>query len=224
MQDALTGGWTGVRESHVSAEVASSLRELNHRFLELVAARPDRCNGSRRVGLPDELSGQFAPLSAAQRAAVADCPYALFDLRFHDQEHWRLRLSDPAPWHVSDAAAGDRDVTDFALLALFFAWHVSATAGLTAQLLLGMTESTAAAFRKISLNLLPALVASETIHLTARWNDRRTYWDSLACAAARPDAKALRRVQLYGFQLAAAARLEGHSGCLSGLARFSLRG
>lgn len=207
MQDAYASGWTRARESHVSLEVFSSLRELNHRFLELVAARTEQCHGSRRVGLPDELSGQVAPLSAAQKAAVADCPYALFDLRFHDQEHWRTRLSEPGPWGVSDDAVADRDMIDFARLALFFAWHLAATEGLAAQLLLGMTEPTAAAFRKASLNVLPALVATETMHLTARWNERRTYWESLVCAAAQPDGKALRRVQLYGLQLAAAARL-----------------
>jgi hypothetical protein len=57
------------------------------------------------------------------------------------------------------------------------------------------------------VNQLPPLVATEAVHLSARWNGCPAYWSALTAAASRADPAALRRVQLYGLQLAAAARL-----------------
>jgi hypothetical protein len=70
-----------------------------------------------------------------------------------------------------------------------------------------MNNDTVAAFRHISLSSLPGLVATEAVNLTARWSHCGTYWSALTRAASRADAAELRRVQLFGLQLAAAARL-----------------
>jgi hypothetical protein len=128
-------------------------------------------------------------------------------LRFQDDAHWRQRLQNLGAWRVADEAVVDDATVSFVRLALFYAWHVAAGAGLKAQLLLGMNGSTAAAFRRITVNQLPALVESEAANLSARWGDRTAFWSALTAAASRADAPALRRVQLYGLQLAAAARL-----------------
>jgi hypothetical protein len=205
MQDAFVGGWT--RQSHFSLEMLDSLRDLNHRFLDLVGASVDDWRLSRKLELPGDASGLVAPLSAAQRAAAASCPYALFDLRFHDDEHWRARLTKVGHWRVADETMAEDETANFVRLALFYAWHVASTAKLAAPLLLGMNEPTAAAFRGVTLNSLSALVASETVHLTARWCTSDAYWGALVRAASRADAARLRRVQLFGLQLAAAARL-----------------
>jgi hypothetical protein len=101
----------------------------------------------------------------------------------------------------------DDETVNFVRLALFYAWHVASSAGLKAQLLLGMNGTTAAAFRRITVNQLPALVATEAVNLSVRWSGCTAYWSALTAAASRPDPAALRRVQLYGLQLAAAARL-----------------
>jgi hypothetical protein len=194
MQEAFVGSWA--QDSHLSAETTGSLRDLNHRFLDLAAARSEWA------------AGRVAALSAAQRAAAAGCPYALFDLRFQDDAYWQLRLQPSGSWRVADESSGADDATaGFVRLALFYAWHVAAGTGLKAQLLLGMNGNTAAAFRRITLNQLPALVATEAAHLSARWSGCVAYWSALTAAAARPDPAALRRVQLYGLQLAAAAHL-----------------
>ena len=193
MQDAHTGDW--VWESQLPARLLGSLQELNLRFLGL------------RAGPGGEFGGQAAPLSPAQRLAVAGCPYALFDLKFQDDGHWCPRLQNAAPWRVADAAMGEPEAVEFVHLALFFAWHVASTAKLAAQLILGMNEATALAFRRITVDRLPQLAASETPNLGARWSDCAAYWNALARAAARPDPAGQRRVQLFGVQLAAAARL-----------------
>jgi hypothetical protein len=131
----------------------------------------------------------------------------LFDLRFQEDEHWRARLAAGAAWRVADEAAIDAETAAFVRLALFYAWHAASTAKLTAQLLLGMSERTAAAFRSVTLHHLLGLVASESAHLTARWPGSSVFWDALTRAAARRDPARLRRIQLFGLQLAAAARL-----------------
>ena len=61
----------------------------------------DPARGKRR-----RLAAQVAPLSAAQRAAAAGCPYALFDLRFQDDAHWRARLQNADDWRVADESRG----------------------------------------------------------------------------------------------------------------------
>jgi len=205
MHEATVGGWA--QESHLSAEVLGSLRDLNHRFLDLAAAGSGEWSAAGNAWLPAGLGGQVAPLSAAQREAAAGCPYALFDLRFQDDGHWRCRLQDSRAWRVADEAMADGEAASFVRLALFYAWHVASSAGLKAQLLLGMNGNTAAAFRRITVNHLPALAVTEAKHLTARWSDCGAFWNALTAAAVRADPAALRRVQLHGLQLAAAERL-----------------
>jgi len=204
MQDAICGSWA--RSSHLSAGNLGSLRDLNHRFLDLAAARSSGW-AAAGTGLPSELAGRVAPLSAAQRDAVAACPYALFDLRFQDGGYWRRRLQNSGDWRVADESIVDDDTVSFVRLALFYAWHVAVSGGLTGQVLMGMSGDTAAALLRITVNQLPALVVTEAANLSARWSECTAFWNALTAAASHDDPAALRRVQLHGLQLAAAARL-----------------
>jgi hypothetical protein len=204
MQDAHIGTW--LRKAHVPAEIQVSVRDLNHRFLDLVAGRPGGWGMPGR-GLPAAVSARIAPLSAAQKSAAANCPYVLFDLRFHDDGYWRTRLRAAALGGVAEGIAVDGKTLDFARLALFFAWHVASTTKLAPQLLLGMHEVTAAAFRETTIDCLPSLAETEARLLTARWSHCTAYWSALSGAAARQNPASLRRIQLYGLQLAAASRL-----------------
>jgi hypothetical protein len=198
MQDAFL--WT--RQASFAAHTLAPLRELNRRFLSLVAAHSQSPGALK---LPTETAAPIASLSEEARAAAADCPYALFDLRFHDHAHWRTRLGES--WRIADEAAVAHDLAAFAHLAIFYAWHLAATPKPGAQLWLGMAEPTAAAFRAASLDRLPALAASEAVNLSARWSTSTFYWRALASAAARGDPRRLRRVQLFGLQLGAARLL-----------------
>jgi hypothetical protein len=197
VQDAFIGNWT--QQSHVAPEHLHSMRGLNRRFLDLAA------DGRFTPGL----EAQIAPLSPAQRAAAANCPYALFDLRFEDACYWnsRLDLFGFGTFLIADEPRICEDTIDFARLALFYTWHLASSAALTAHLLFGLRSDTVEAFRRVPVDALPALAYSEAANLTARWSGCSTYWTALIAAAARPDAAALRRVQLSGFQLAAAAQL-----------------
>jgi len=195
-----------IREPRPSIGMQNSIRELNHRFLDLVSADAG-CWRPAALGFMQAVSEQVTPLSAAQKAAASNCPYALFDLRFHDVGYWQSRLRASGDWTVADELSVDRDTLEFVRLALFFAWHVASTSQLEAQLLLGMHAGTAVAFRRVTIDCLAPLAVTETTHLTARWNDCPSYWTALTGAAARPNLAGLRRVQLYGLQLAAAANL-----------------
>lgn len=195
MQDAYGGNWT--RQPHVSIEHLASMRGLNRRFLELAGS------GLLAPGLTRQVAG----LSPPQRFAAANCPYALFDLRFEDDVHWRARLQALGAWQIADDPKFDAEIVDFVRLALFYSWHLASSAGLAAGLLLGMHGNTAAALRAIAVDALPALALAEAPNLTARWSGCGSYWSALISAAARPDPAALRRVQLSGLQLAAATQL-----------------
>jgi len=205
MQVLNVGGWA--RESQLSLEILESLRELNHRFLDLVGSSAGDWHATQGPGWPGDLSRQLASLSAAERKAIAGCPFALFDLRFHDDGYWRARLQSAGQWAVCDATAGDQKTLEFVRLALFFAWHVAATASLAARFLTGMNEMTVAAFRSITIDCIPALAMTESVHLTARWSDRAAYWAALTGAASRSNTAVLRRIQMSGLQLAAAMQL-----------------
>ena len=198
MQDPVL--WT--RQASFAAHPLAALRELNRRFLDLAAVHSESPGDLK---MPKETAAPIASLSAEARAAAADCPYALFDLRFHDEVHWRARLGES--WCIADEAEVADDVAAFTSLALFYAWHLAWTPKLAAQLWLGMPESTAAAFRAASLDRLPALAASEAVNLSARWSTSTFYWRALTSAAARGDPRRLRRVQLFGLQLGAARLL-----------------
>jgi hypothetical protein len=171
-----------------------SLRELNLRFLELDWTRA-------------AFGGRIAALTRTQRAVMADCPYALFDLRLADYEYWQLRLQDASPWHVADCAPIGADHAEFMGLALFFAWYSASAAKLSAKLALCMHERTAAALGAVTVNRIPDLVATESAALSARWSHCVPFWSALALSAASGDAQRLKRVQLSGIQLAAATHL-----------------
>ena len=208
MQDGISGGWA--RGPHLSPEQLNSVRGLNARFLDLAGGAVVGWEAARAPGGPPLLGGgvaeMLARLSPLQRAAVASCPYALFDLRFEDEVYWKTRLTQSVQYRVADEPV-DPAVVDFVRLALFYAWHVAHTSSLAAQFLLGMAPATVEALRGLGVNSLPALADSEAANLSARWRHSAAYWSALIGAAARADTPALRRIQLHGLQLAAAARL-----------------
>lgn len=177
-------------------EGQESLRELNRRYLGLA--------DSAGLARPPP---RVAALSAAQLTAAANCPYALFDVRFGDAAYWAPRLQGAPAWAVADAPPVGIDAVEFVRLALFYAWHVATSAPRHTQLLLGMPGSVAAAFALITVDRIPGIAVAEAGNLAPRWHNCEAYWNALIDAAARTSTAALRRAQLRGIQFAAAARL-----------------
>jgi hypothetical protein len=179
-----------------SLDIRDSLRELNRRYLGLATA----AGGIRPLA-------RAAALSPEQIAAAANCPYALFDVRFGDSSYWAPRLQSAAPWRVADAPQFAIEAVEFVRLALFYVWHVATSAPLHTHVLLGMPRNVAAAFALLTVDRLPAIALAEAGNLTPRWHNCDAYWNALIDAAANPAGAALRRAQLRGIQFAAAARL-----------------
>lgn len=196
MHGSTDGVWA--EDARLPHEILDSLRDLNLRFLELLRAG---CGSAYRRPPPGELT-------RAQLEALARCPYALFDLNFADAVHWQLRLDRARHWQVADEARPEAGAVEFTRLALFFAWHAVRVHGVSAQLTLGLPPTTVEAFRAVSLDRLPALAPGASQLLAPRWQDCGTFWSALFRAATSRDPSRLERVQLYGVQLAACARLK----------------
>jgi hypothetical protein len=204
MQQTPPGHWTP--QPLYTLEAMGPLHDLNRHFLDLLADR-ENFRACTRAAESATLACALAALTPAQRAQAARCPYALFDLRFQDAEHWRQRLEGTKAWRIEDAEAPGHERLEFVHVALFYAWHVAWTGQLAAQVMLGMPAGTAHALRVTALNSLPALAPRAALELKARFSPRGSFWSSLIRSAARGDAAQLKRVQLFGLQLAAAAHL-----------------
>ena len=189
MHDPIIEPWT--REAPITGETSPTLRELNLSFLAL-----DGLAAPAIVALP-----------SARKAAIAECPYALFDLRFDDDAHWRTRLDTAVPGRVAESGVSSPAVVAFVRLALIYAWHLATSANLQARLSLGMGPGTAAAFADATFDRLTRIADVEAPDLTPRWPRCTAFWDGLAEAAASADRTRLRRIQLHGLQLAVATRL-----------------
>ena len=194
-----------MQEAVLSPPLLRSLSELNRRFLDLAGA--GREGGEWMPRVPSELALRIAGLTLDRRAALAACPYALFDMRFGDDAHWRSALQSGGTWRVNDITRADAGTAEFVQLALFFSWHLAASSPHAATLILGMSERIARSFAGVTLDRLPGLFESQRHHLSLRWAHCKSYWFAMTGAASLPESRNLRRAQLFGLQVAAAARL-----------------
>ncbi len=102
MQDAFVGSWA--QESHLTIERLGSLRELNHRFLDLTAA-PGRRMGRLRPGRPVAGPGRpgVAVVGVAAgggcRPAPMRCSICAFKTRDIGGRVWRTRV--PGAWRMT---------------------------------------------------------------------------------------------------------------------------
>ncbi len=200
MQDAFIGSWARQpqflgRDARLVARSESPVPGSGRRASRRLAARPERCTARRGV----RAGGAAVRRADGRRRRIAPtrCSICAFTTQRIGGRASAERANGASPtprWSMTDIAG-------FVRFALFYAWHVASTARLGAQLLLGMTEHTAAAFRGARLNGLPALAASETANLSARWCTSGAYWSALMGAASRARRGAAARVQLFGVQL-----------------------
>lgn len=191
----------------LSPRLLGSLGQLNRRFLDLAGGR--HVGGGSEWGLhaPADLAGRIAALGDERRNALSQCPYALFDIRFCDDAHWQISLQSGPRWSVADLPPQHPQIAEFLQFALFFCWHLAQTQPLSAPLILGMAERTARDLGRVTLDRLPGLIGAQRHHLSLRWANCRSFWCALTSAASCPGSVNLRRAQLFGLQIAAAARL-----------------
>ena len=209
MQDAIAAAGRAGRIFQPT--MLDSVRELNHRFLDLVGPRRRRWDpaASRAVCSAAAVAGRWRRCRAPRRRPRRDCPYALFDLRFRMRFYWQSRLARAVHGSVADEPAADADRVDFRAAGAFLRLARGRdTANLAAQFLLGMTPGHRGALSRRDVNCLPALAASEAAQLDRAMEPlRRLLERADRRRVARRMRPHLRRIQLYGLQLAAAARL-----------------
>ena len=173
----------------------ASIRETNLAFLVLLAGA-----GSESLGVNPAAVARIRELDAAGLAAVADCPYTLFNLRFEDADFWRgFALESAQP---RQSAATER--VSFVRMAVFLAWHLARSNELAASLVLGMTPDVQRAWREIPLSALERAAPGVLAHLQARWGRHPTFWIKLLSTAAPAARERAEAVRLLGLQLLAA--------------------
>ena len=195
------------RERVLSPQTLRSIGELNRRFLDLAGLAANRGAGDWVVRVPPDLSQRIGALSEDHRAAMSNCPYALFDIRFCDDAHWQSLLQACARWRVNDVSPQDPVTAEFLQLAMFYAWHLATSSPISAPLILGMSERTVRAFACVTVDRLPGMIESQRHHLSVRWANCKSFWHLVTSAASVPGSRNLRRAQLFGLQVAAASRL-----------------
>jgi hypothetical protein len=198
----------------------AAVTELNELLLEVLraAARADEPlrDGAVAGGTPPSavrprliggLRDLWQALDAAAQQRCAACPYLLLDAGF----------SEPARWDGGALSGGVRDAdapnayfsgpSGVVLLrrALVLAWHLARSNRLTARVVLGMSLECAERIGGRALRELEALAESRPLWILPRWEAETKVWRQMIQAALDGRETALRRVQLRGLQLLAAA-------------------
>ena len=173
----------------------AAIRESNRSFLTLAAGAQ-----SESLGIDSVTAARIRALDDAGLAAVADCPYTLFNLRFEDADFWRgFGFEAAQPWQ---SVATER--VSFVRMAVFLAWHLARSNELAASLVLGMTPAVQRAWRAIPLSALERAAPGVLVHLQARWGSHPTFWGKLLDTAAPAARERADAVRLLGLQLLAA--------------------
>jgi hypothetical protein len=191
------GGW-------LSSVTLASLAELNELALALLAEQAAaRSCGNPLLQMVAEL---WRTLDASARRRAADSPYLLVDAGFADGLRWQAAAGP----QVGDA--GDRLYATYfstpgapvvARLVFTYAWHLVRSQRAAAQLLLGMSATSAAAIARHTLPQIQALAEGRTGWLMPRWPTRVGIWRELLVTAAAGEPAALKRVHMRGLTLLA---------------------
>ena len=201
MQEAMSV--TLGRELMLPAYILGSLAELNRQWLGMLGMPAAH---DRPLQVPADLLPRFARIDERRRTALAQAPYALFDLRFADDPAWERALTAVYP-RVADAVVSGISARQFTQLVIFFAWNVAQVEPRCAPLVLGMSERVAAMLARLTLDRLPDLNGAFCGGLSLRWAASRSYWLPLTSETCPPGSADFRRALLFGVQLAASARL-----------------
>jgi hypothetical protein len=206
----------GRRSPVLHATLLARTHELNRDYVELLLAEP----GSPRLldtahALPQKVCDALACVAPAWRAQIAACPFALYSLRFDDQQFWNAALDDfgaELPFgHVPESlerryGAGSAKPlsSTFCELALFFAWHTAMTNPVAARVLFAMPDLLAERLPRVPLWQMRRIALDYPGLLVPRWPNNPGFWPDLVTFAAACDTHRLETARLLGSQLIAA--------------------
>lgn len=203
--EALIGEIVGLKSSWVESEAVDSLVELNGQCLELLAEQSltQPMQGNLLLRQVGEI---WRTLDEEARRRAASCPYLLFDAGFTDPVRWRAvdgqRVSDTTTpyatfFTVPRASAVVRQV-------FIYAWHLTRSQTVSAQLLLGMPTHCTHLISAHTLTQIHELAERHPEWMRPRWPNRVRVWRDFLLAAASGDVVALENARMHGVQLIAA--------------------
>ena len=205
----------GARAPVLGDALLARVHELNRDYVELLLAeRTLPALGMPAEDLPHKVIDALAALDPSRRAALAKCPYALFNFGFDDDRFWLAALGEPEPGAQEQSVEERYGALScapmqaaFTEVALFFAWQTAQAHRIAARVLFGMPEEIALKLTRVPLWQLRRVAVDYPGLLTPRWPGNPAFWPDLIRFAAR-DGKKLETAQLLGNQLTA-AELDG---------------
>jgi hypothetical protein len=178
--------------------------ELNEQCLDLLAeqAAAQPLHGNQLLRQVGEI---WRSLDSSARQRAASCPYLLVDVGFTDPNRWRRSagqlVNAPAvPYGGFFTVPRAGAVADQVFM---YAWYLTQSKGLFAQLHLGISPPCAHLISGWTLPQIHELAKQHPEWMRPRWLTKVRLWRDLLLAAASGDGRALERARMHGLQLLA---------------------
>ncbi|MBA3564184.1 MAG: hypothetical protein H0W33_09300 [Gammaproteobacteria bacterium] len=190
-------------EPILSRRLLAEIFDLNLAFTHLL----ERGDVSMAVsGLGMTLVERIARLPRPALEDLCGCPFPLFGLRFDDLDFWHaVREARPSyKYAVRPAevrANSEPTQQAFALLALFYAWHLTSTNPIAARLCFGLPPAAARIFRSLPVSELLSVATHSPGLLHAQFDDNPSFWADLMEIVESGDRRRLCAARILGTQL-----------------------
>jgi len=202
----------GRRAPVLNPTLLARVHELNADYLELLLVEPTSVLRLSTVeALPQKVCDALACVAPPWRAQIAACPFALYSLRFDDQQFWHTALDDFGADSSSESvqsrygAASVRPLSSaFCEMAAFFAWHTAIANPVAARVLFAMPDPLAERLLHTPLWQVRRIAMDYPGLLMPRWPTNPGFWPDLVRFAAACDTHRLETARLLGSQLIAA--------------------
>jgi hypothetical protein len=207
----ITDSYEGAERILPSGAVAE-LAGLNRDYLDLLIAAPA---GEPASLCPAVLDG-LRRASPVALESMSTCSYSLFLI----EARHVAAAENPAPHCVHDPVTKryGTGVLDggawpsFSMAALSFAWQLCRQNPMSARVMLGFPEDTAAALAAMDPWKLRSVAANQVLPLQPRWSGNPCFWPDLLRSAFALDPLRLDLARLLGAQLQAADFHASHTG------------
>jgi hypothetical protein len=197
--------------SLIDSAARRALGSINLAFLDLAAELAEEGRLKLISGLPPRAIDSLIDPEAGPRLCER-LPYALFDMRFGDGNHWTAEVA--AAGGVQDAAAGpgpDERLVSFARAAIMVLWHLAQTRAACARLAFGASPATIAALASMPVAATERLARRVAGTLAARFGSRTRFWLQFEGCASRPDDAAVSALRQLGLQIQGAESARGQA-------------
>jgi hypothetical protein len=185
-------------DSEFTGLLFSELHALNREFVSLLVSEAS-ANGN--MDLPETVLHSLRLLSRPQLEALAQSPYALFDLGLEDRHCGSWSISR---CRVAVDTSTYRARCDFVRTALHFAWHAARTELRLARFIVGIGDATAKQLANLSVVDVAGVASLLVGRLVARWRGNPCFWPDLVRFVSLQAEDSLQASKLLGCQLGAA--------------------